>query len=268
MMKRLFCAIAFGVSGLVSAGQLEDANQLLAAKQYDKAFATYGRLADGGNTEAQFRLGEMYWYGDGTAPDINVATTWLQKAAQRGHAGAIESLAILKQRETRGADIAYWTSGYKGQDLVSGRFDCRAPLIAATSVTTEDVKHTAAAYNAWKACYDGFAENIKSVPLGKRIPADVARLMTPREAEQALAHLNRVVDGIVATSNDQALAVSARYIKWQGITEREIANNRIASQLEYEVIRRHQDEARVRSFPEARPVNLPPPQTPNPAPKM
>ena len=45
-MKRLFCVIAFGISGLAAAGPLEDADKLLAAKAYDKALPIYARLAE------------------------------------------------------------------------------------------------------------------------------------------------------------------------------------------------------------------------------
>jgi TPR repeat protein len=258
-MKRLICVIAFGVSGIVTAGQLEDANTLLSAKSYDRAFTAYASLAKAGNTEAQFRLGEMYWYGDGTAPDLKSANAWLQKAASSGHAGAIESLNILKQRETRAADIAYWTNGYKGDDLVSGKFNCPAPAIPAMSVTTDEIKTTSLAYTAWQACYNGFVANIKSVPLGKRIPADVANLMTPREAQQAVAHLNAVVDGIVAQSNQQAMAIGSSYTKWAATTERRVADTNTAARLEYEVIRRQQDDARVAIVQNARPVVTPQP---------
>lgn len=37
----------------------------------------YARLAEAGNTEAQFLLGEMYWYGDGAASDLTLATSWI-----------------------------------------------------------------------------------------------------------------------------------------------------------------------------------------------
>jgi hypothetical protein len=263
-MKRLLCVIAFGVTGIASAGQLEDANQLLSAKAYDKALPAYTRLAEAGNTEAQFRLGEMYWYGDGTAPDLTLATSWMQKAAARGHAGAAESLAIIKERETRGADIAYWTSGYKGADLVSGRFNCIAPLIPAVSATTEEIKATSSAYTAWQACYDGFAANLNSVmPPVKRIPADVLRLLTPREGEMAIAHLNTVFDGIIAQANQDALAVSSQFVKWETATQIRVADLNISGRLEYEILRQRADERQVRILQNARPVVIttPPPAT-------
>lgn len=254
-MKRLLFAIAFGVSGLVSAGQLEDANGLLRVKAYDKALPMYSQLANAGNAEAQFRLGEMYWYGDGTAPDLKLANAWMQKAAVQGHVGAKESLAILKERDTRMADIAYWTSGYQGADLVSGRFNCIAPVIPSESATAGEIKATAKAYSAWQACYDGFAANLHSVmPPVKRIPADVLRLMTPREGEQAITHLNMVFDGIIAQANQTALAVSSRYVKWETTTQTRIADLNLSGKLEYEILRQRHDERQVQIYQNARQI--------------
>jgi hypothetical protein len=258
-MKRLLFIVALGISGLASAGQLDDANSLLRAKSYEKALPLYAQLADAGNAEAQFRLGEMYWYGDGTQPDLKMATAWMQKAAAQGHAGAKESLAIIKERETRMADIAYWTSGYQGKDLVSGRFNCIAPVIPSESATADEIRSTAKGYGAWQACYDGFAANLHSLmPPVKRIPADVLRLMTPREGEQAVTHLNMVFDGIIAQANQTALAVSSRYVLWETRTQTRIADLNLSGKLEYEILRQRHDERQVQIYQNARQIPVTP----------
>lgn len=223
-MKRLLCALVFGVSGLANAGPLEDADKLLAAKAYDKALPLYAKLAEAGNTEAQFRLGEMYWYGDGTAVDMKAASSWMQKAAARGHAGAIESLAILKQREVRAADIAYWTSTYKGEDMVSGQYKCAAPQLAVVTETNEQIKASTEAYTAWQACYNRFVANMNdAMPAGKRIPADIANLLTPQETTQAVAHLDKVYGQIIEKAQQDANQVTSRYGVWHESTALRVA---------------------------------------------
>jgi TPR repeat protein len=245
-MKRLLCVIAFGMSGLVSAGQLEDANAFLQGRAYDKALPLYTQLADAGNPEAQFRLGEMYWYGDGTAPDSKQATAWMQKAVASGHAGARESLAILQQRETRAADIAYWTSGYQGDDLVSGKFNCADPATPVISTSAADIRTTEKAYLAWQLCYKKFVANLGSVtPLGKRIPADVARLMTPREATQAVAHLNDVYTDINMHANEQAASIGAAYAQWEKASSDSILAANKARKLEWDNNRAWMDERQM-----------------------
>lgn len=256
-MKRLFCMLILGVSGLAGAGELENADKFLTAKAYDKALPIYARLAEAGNPEAQFRLGEMYWYGDGTAVDIRAATGWMQKAAARGHAGAVESLEILKQREARAADIAYWTSGYKGEDLVSGRFNCTAPVIPAMSRTNTEIKQTQDAYIAWQQCYNGFVTNMNdAMPAGKRVPADLARLLTPREAEQVGTHLTRVYTDTIAQAQRDAERLTTQYAVWQSTTERQVASENKARKLEYEMLaqRMREQESQQRARPPVMPT--------------
>ena len=234
-MKKLLCVIAFGISRIVSAGQLEDANNYLQAKAYDKALPLYAQLADTGNPEAQFRLGEMYWYGDGPATDIRLATAWMQKAAASGHAGAREALTILQQRESRASDIAYWTSGYQGADLVAGSFDCRDPATPVMSTSSADIRLVEKAYFAWQLCYKKFIANLGSVtPLGKRIPPDVARLMTPLEQAQAVAHLNDVYTAINTQANERAAAIGSAYAQWEKTSADSIASANRARKLEWD----------------------------------
>lgn len=58
-------------------------------KDYKKAFDWYSRAAQAGNVDAQFTLGIMYYLGEGTSEDIEMAKIWLKKAADHGHKDAI-----------------------------------------------------------------------------------------------------------------------------------------------------------------------------------
>lgn len=256
-MKRVFCIVALGLPVLVLAGQLEDANGLMNAKAYDKAFPIYAKLAEAGNPDAQFRLGEMYWYGEGTAPDDKMATTWVQKSAATGHKGATELLAILKERETRRADIIYWTSSYKGEDLVSGTFNCPAPAIPAVSTTTLEIKATYSAYTNWQTCYNGFAANLNSVTSKQRIPADLARLMTPREGDQALAHLNMVYSSVIDKVGQDATAIGANYAKWEAATQKHVAEDNKTRRMEYDIATNAYDQRRQQVIQNSQTVRAP-----------
>jgi len=50
--------------------------------------------AESGNTEAQYLLGQAYWYGLGIDRNLTLAREWLLKAAERGHLAAMEALDV------------------------------------------------------------------------------------------------------------------------------------------------------------------------------
>ncbi len=52
-------------------------------------------LAQAGVVEAQYRLGRLYRFGLGVAPNVDLARTWLSAAAAQGHEKAAETLEIL-----------------------------------------------------------------------------------------------------------------------------------------------------------------------------
>jgi len=257
-MKKLLPIVLLGMSSLAMAGDLETADTLLKAKAYDKALPIYTRLAQAGDTEAQFRLGEMYWYGDGTAVDLAAANTWLQKAAQRGHAGAIESLDVLKQRQVRSADIAYWTDGQAGSRMEVSGYDCAAPALPKDAKSRESMKDAANRYKEWQACYDGFAARINTQARATpQIPEDILKLMTPREAEQAYTRLNGNLAQTIARAEREAMRVTGEYMSWQHGSEpgQYAANN--AKLLEYRLIRRGQEEREMNFRPNPGPRVMP-----------
>ncbi len=257
-MKRFLGILFFLAAGVAGADELSDANRLMQDKSYDKAFPIYTRLAAAGNPEAQFRLGEMYWYGDGTASDIPTARTWLQKAAAAGHHDAQEDLAALKAREGRGADIAYWTTNYKGEDLTSGKFACPAPAIPLMSRTNADIKAVSASVAAWQACYNGFVANVNAaLPPGKRIPDDVAAMMTPHEMAAARAHLDQVYGSVIAQAQTAAGTVISHRDAWQKATEEYVvATNRAAKEDERKMLLDREALDRSRSDTTSRDVPI------------
>jgi hypothetical protein len=237
-MKRLVFSLLVLAAGVASADNLGDADQALRAKEYGRAFQMYARLADAGNTEAQFRLGEMYWYGDGTAVDMASSRSWLQKAAAAGHAGARDTLAVLKERERRAADLAYWTQAYQGEDLASGKYACPMPGIPAVSTRVEDIKKVSGDIGQWTACYDDFAAAVNAAgPSLSRIPADVVKLMTPAEAVQAASHVDAVVAGLIQRREAQARAFVSQRDAWLAATGSYLDEGRAAvtkARLDYE----------------------------------
>lgn len=85
--------------------------------------------------------------------------------------------------------------------------------------------------DAWEACYNGFVANLNdALPPGKRIPADIARLMNPAEAIQAAKHLDQVYGRVGSAAQVGALAIVAERDAWRKATQDYVVEaNRLAS---------------------------------------
>ncbi|MBD8530281.1 MULTISPECIES: tetratricopeptide repeat protein [unclassified Massilia] len=241
-MRRLLLCLMF-VSLGASADDLSEANRLLAAREYGKALPLYATAAKAGNAEAQFRLGEMYWYGDGTAQDLQAANEWMAKAAAAGNQDARESLPILERRKTRGADIDYWMSAYRGEELRSGKFACPAPAFPAVSKTNAEIAATEARFTSWQACYNGFVENFSNaMPVGKVIPQEVLDMMSPAEFERVQAHIDPLYRQIMSDAQAQAAATLAQRDAWEKSTRNFVTEaNQRRKQAEIETARVTED---------------------------
>lgn len=219
MKKILFC-LSLLLCGTVHAGELEDANALFAKKSYPQALQLYTKLGNAGNAEAQLHLGEMYLYGEAGTVDMAKAEAWFKKSAAKGNKTAVAALEMMKKRELRKADIAYWVSGYDGAELTSGKYRCPIPRVPAMSKVNEEIAAVAARVNAWQECYNAFVVNINaSAPLAKLIPKDIADLMTKEEVEQATAHLDGVYTRIVEGARVSAKLLLADYAAWRDATD-------------------------------------------------
>ncbi len=77
------------------ATELDLARSAIAAGDYAKAHTIAGRLAKGGNADAEFILGYLYQNGLGVRADIGAALRYLGDAAVKGNADAQLALGIL-----------------------------------------------------------------------------------------------------------------------------------------------------------------------------
>ncbi|MGZ5056327.1 MAG: J domain-containing protein [Methylobacter sp.] len=74
---------------------LEKARQLVKQGLDTKALPLYLKLAEQGNTEAQFQAGLMYANQQGVTKDAKLAVDWLAKAAEQGHRAAQTKLGFM-----------------------------------------------------------------------------------------------------------------------------------------------------------------------------
>lgn len=219
----LFC-LALGAAGFASAApgadDLAAADALFAKKAYPDALQKYTKLANAGNVMAQQHLGEMYFYGEAGAIDMDKAALWWGKAAARGNPVAIASLDLMKQRAARRADLDYWITQYDGADLTGGEYRCPAPRFPAVSKVNEEIERYSAKMKAWEACHNALVKHLNAaLPLTARIPADIAKLMTKDEMDKATAHLKQVGDNLGESTTVAGKLVLADYDVWRNATD-------------------------------------------------
>lgn len=88
---RLHDEVALGDKG----AQLELASWYEKIQYYERAFNLYMKLAEQGNPEAQYQLGNLYLSGDGVEFDWDEALAWYRSAADQGYEKAISLLEDL-----------------------------------------------------------------------------------------------------------------------------------------------------------------------------
>lgn len=220
MKKYLFCLSLLISGAAFGADDIASANALFAKKSYPQALQMYTKLANGGNPEAQLRMGEMHLYGEAGAVDLAKAQSWFKKSAAKGNKTAIAALDMMKKREERKADIAHWMSKYDGSDLKSGKYHCPIPRLPALSKQNDEIQAIGAKVQAWQDCYNGFVENVNALnPLTKSIPKDIADLMTKDEMAVATKHLETVYSRIVEDARVSAKLFLADFAAWRDATD-------------------------------------------------
>jgi TPR repeat protein len=84
------CLLCLSVSAYADA--LRDGQQAYEAGRYAQAIQLLTPLANESNSQAQFRLGMMYFQGQGVPEDEKLAVYWFKKAATQGNANAMFEL--------------------------------------------------------------------------------------------------------------------------------------------------------------------------------
>ncbi|WP_419420971.1 tetratricopeptide repeat protein [Legionella sp. D16C41] len=64
-------------------------------KEYRRAFIRLMPEAERGQSDAQYAVGYMYYYGEGVIENRQKALYWIEKAASKGQPDAVEAMKIL-----------------------------------------------------------------------------------------------------------------------------------------------------------------------------
>jgi hypothetical protein len=247
-MKALVVAAAFwGLAESAFADELADAGRALEAKSYATALQLYQKLAAAGNVEAQFHLGEMYWYGEGVPQDDAQARAWFGKAQAAGSKQAAAALDTMRLHDARRADIQYWIAGYDGAELSAGQYACKAPEFPPMSSSNADIKRLNGAYAEWSACYSAKVTHMNTLmPPGKAIPKDLSDLMNQQEYDAAVAHLDKVYAQVIGAEKARAAVTIGGYEKWSAATDAYVKRTNaeaeaITKKVEYDLRRGQPD---------------------------
>jgi TPR repeat protein len=99
---------------------------------YARAVAIWRPLAEKGDADAQFNLGQAYRLGRGVKIDLGSAQTWLERAAAQGHVDAQTTLGLLLFGNGNQAKGARWLK------QAAEKGDPRAMLIFGTALFNGD----------------------------------------------------------------------------------------------------------------------------------
>ena len=99
---------------------------------YAGAVAEWRPLAETGDPDAQFNMGQAYKLGRGVPPDLKLAQTWYEKAAQQGHEQAQANLGLILFQNGEREKAMPWIS------KASDNGDPRAQYVLATALFNDD----------------------------------------------------------------------------------------------------------------------------------
>ena len=91
----LTLAVLLGSAGVSESADLQKGLNAYNKGDYATALREWKPLAEQGNADAQFNLGQMYRRGDGVPQDHKTAVKWYRLAAEQGYAFAQYNLENL-----------------------------------------------------------------------------------------------------------------------------------------------------------------------------
>ena len=135
-MKRMWHGMIAAAALVTAIPALADVKAGVDAWQqgdYAKAIAQWRPLAEAGDPDAQFNLGQAYKLGRGVQPNFNTALDWYRKAQRQGHLRAEDNLGLLlfQQGDRSGAMPFLQKAASRGEP--------RAQYIVATTLFNGDL---------------------------------------------------------------------------------------------------------------------------------
>ncbi|MDF3931245.1 tetratricopeptide repeat protein [Pseudomonas citronellolis] len=116
-------------------------------EQLQQALASCQQIANGGDAEAQFELGEYYYTGERAPRDFQAALRWYEKASLQGHAQAqwrlgtmffrgegvkannIQAYIVLKMAAVNGAEDAMDSADLVAEQMSKDELDIASKVL-------------------------------------------------------------------------------------------------------------------------------------------
>lgn len=251
-MKKTMMQIALALvmlPALAHADDLADAVKAWEQRDFSKAYQGFSKLAAAGNAQAQLMLGEMYGFGEGVPEDAAKAREWLQKAAAGGNAEAASSLQLVQQRGQRRAEIARLLDAGQARAPTLAAAGCVGPRFPEVSTTQGEIKAVADSMNGYRACYDKYIDQLAA----RKVPDDLAMLMSVTELDRARALNNEVVSNASKAALAEASTVLAANDAWFSRTKAYATANNLTLATEAQRRQRELDASNetIRAFRDA-----------------
>ncbi|HEY0114712.1 MAG TPA: SPOR domain-containing protein, partial [Allosphingosinicella sp.] len=132
--KLALCAAALiALTGAAAAQDVQSGIAAWQAGDYPRAVAAWRPLADSGNADAQFNLGQAYRLGRGVAQNLNLAEQWFERAARQRHEQAGSALGLLLFQNGRAREAMPWIQA------AALRGDPRAQYVFGTALFNGDI---------------------------------------------------------------------------------------------------------------------------------
>ena len=128
----LFACASFFMMSPAAAQSVKAGVDAWAKGDYVGAVAIWRPLAEAGDADACFNMGQAYRLGRGVLVDLSAAQNWLAKAAEKGHVDAQATLGLLLFQNGSQSEGLLWLKS------ASEKGDARAMLVYGTALFNGD----------------------------------------------------------------------------------------------------------------------------------
>ena len=129
----LFLTALLALSGTAFAQDVQSGIAAWQAGDYANAISQWRPLADRGDADAQFNLGQAYRLGRGVPQNLGLAEQWFERAARQRHEQAGASLGLLLFQNGRAREAMPWIQA------AALRGDPRAQYVFGTALFNGDI---------------------------------------------------------------------------------------------------------------------------------
>ena len=192
--------LAAAMAGPLDAQSVKAGIDAWQRSDYPHAVAIWRPLAEGGDADAQFNLGQAYRLGRGVPLDLAAATIWFERAARKGHLDAQTTLGLLtfqngdraaglkwlKQAADQGeprAMLVYGTALYNGDGVPQDRIRGYSYVSHAAGQGLQPAQETLDQLNKLMPA----ADRQKAMALAVSKPKKTPPAATPKPARVATA---------------------------------------------------------------------------------